>query len=109
MDGFGVFSFVATDVARELRSFGTDFDMFVPHQANMYMARQLAKSLGLADRLVTCGAEFANPGSCSVPLALALHGRAGRALVAGFGAGLSMAACTVRVAAGAAAGIDGQN
>ena len=30
-------------------------------------------------------------------------------LVAGFGAGLSMAACTVRVAAGAAAGIDGQN
>jgi len=61
------------------------------------MVRQLAKTLGLEDRLVTCGAEFANPGSCSVPLALAMHGRHGRALVAGFGAGLSSAAGVVRV------------
>ena len=105
MDGFKVFSFVAADVTRFLRGFGSDFDMFVPHQANMYMVRQLAKSLGLEDRLVTCGAEYANPGSASVPLALALHAKAGRALLASFGAGLSASAAVVRIAPGAAMGL----
>jgi 3-oxoacyl-[acyl-carrier-protein] synthase III len=105
MDGFRVFSFVAADVVKFLRGFGGDFDMFVPHQANMYMVRQLAKGLGLEDRLVTCGAEYANPGSSSVPLALALHARPGRALLAAFGAGLSASAATVRVAPGAAMGM----
>ena len=105
MDGFKVFSFVAADVTKFLRGFGGDFDLFVPHQANMYMVRQLAKGLGFEDRLVTCGAEYANPGSSSVPLALALHARAGRALVAGFGAGLSASAATVRVAPGASLGL----
>ena len=105
MDGFKVFSFVAADVTRFLRGFGTGFDIFVPHQANMYMVRQLAKSLGLEDRLVTCGAEFANPGSASVPLALALHARPGRALLAAFGAGLSAAAAVVRIADGAGLGL----
>ena len=105
MDGFKVFSFVASDVTKFLREFGQDFDLFVPHQANMYMVRQLAKSLGLENKLVTCGSEFANPGSASVPLALALHGRPGRALVAGFGAGLSAAASVVRIADGAALGL----
>jgi len=105
MDGFKVFSFVAADVVKFLREFGRDFDMFVPHQANMYMVRQLAKSLGLEDRLITCGAEYANPGSASVPLALALHARAGRALLASFGAGLSASAAVVRIAPGAAMGL----
>ncbi len=105
MDGFKVFSFVAADVVRFLREFGGDFDQFVPHQANMYMVRQLAKSLGLEDRLVTCGAEYANPGSSSVPLALALHARPGRALLAAFGAGLSASAATVRLAPNAALGL----
>ena len=105
MDGFKVFSFVATDVVRFLRGFGGVFDMFVPHQANMYMVRQLAKGLGLEGRLVSCGAEYANPGSSSVPLALALNAREGRALVAGFGAGLSASAGAIRVAPGAARGL----
>jgi 3-oxoacyl-[acyl-carrier-protein] synthase III len=105
MDGFKVFSFVAADVTKFLRGFGSDFDVFVPHQANMYMVRQLAKSLGLEDRLVTCGAEYANPGSASVPLALALHAKAGSALLASFGAGLSASAASVRIAPGAALGL----
>lgn len=105
MDGFKVFSFVATDVVRFLRGFGSGFDVFVPHQANMYMVRQLAKSLGLEDRLITCGAEYANPGSSSIPLALALYGRPGRALIAGFGAGLSASAATIRLAPGACMGL----
>ena len=106
MNGFKVFSFVAADVVRFLRAFGGDFDFFVPHQANMYMVRQLAKSLGLEDRLATCGAEYANPGSCSVPLALASRNIVGRALVCGFGAGLSASAGIVRVLEGAAAGVE---
>ena len=106
MDGFGVFSFVAAEVAPFLSSFvreaGGTIDAFVPHQANMYMVRRLAKAAGLEGILVTCGPEFANPGSCSVPLALAARGVSGRVLLAGFGAGLSAAACVVTVAPGAA-------
>lgn len=109
MQGFKVFSFVASDVVKLLRPFGDDFDLFVPHQANMYMVRQLAKSLGLESRIVTCSAEYANPGSCSVPLALAASGRPGRALVCGFGAGLSAAAATVRLADTIAAGVEVEN
>ncbi len=99
MDGFKVFAFVATEVAKFLKPFcEKPFAAFVPHQANMYMVRQLAKALNVEERLVTCGADVANPGSCSVPLALARHGRRGeRILVAGFGAGLSAAAGIVRL------------
>ena len=109
MQGFKVFSFVASEVVKMLRPFGDGFDLFVPHQANMYMVRQLAKSLGLESRLVTCSADYANPGSCSVPLALAASGRPGRALVCGFGAGLSAAAATVRLADTIAAGVEVEN
>ena len=109
MDGFKVFAFVASDVVRFLRAFGDGFDMFVPHQANMYMVRQLAKSLGLESKLAVCGPDLANPGSCSVPLALAAYGRTGRALVCGFGAGLSAAAGIVRLMDGAAAGVEVEN
>lgn len=93
MDGFKVFSFVARDVVKFLRPFGTDFDMFVPHRANLYMVRQLAKALRLEEKLVApADARFANPGSSSIPATLALAGRPGTALIAGFGAGLSASA-----------------
>ncbi len=99
MDGFKVFAFVATEVAKFLRPFcEKPFAAFVPHQANLYMVRQLAKALNMEKRLVTCGADVANPGSCSIPLALARKGRRGqRVLVAGFGAGLSASAGIVRL------------
>lgn len=105
MDGFKVFAFVAKEVVSFLRPFGTDVDWFVPHQANLYMVRQLAKALKLEERLLTCGADLANPGGASVPLALARRGRAGRALIAGFGAGLTASAAVVRLAPGVAAGL----
>lgn len=101
MDGFGVFSFVATEVAPFLKAFAAEaqggIDAFVPHQANMYMVRQLAQSLGLADRLYTCGEEYANAGSASIPLTIATRNVAGRALIAGFGAGLSASAAVVTI------------
>ncbi|MBR5457163.1 MAG: hypothetical protein IKV56_00220 [Kiritimatiellae bacterium] len=101
MDGFGVFSFVATEVAPFLKEFlseaGADVDAFIPHQANMYMVRQLAETLGLSDRLLTSGEEFANTGSASIPLTIAHRGKTGRALIAGFGAGLSASCAIVRI------------
>ncbi len=107
MDGFKVFTFVATEVEPFLReiigdSAVGDPDFFVPHQANPYMVRQLADSIGLKNRLLTIPDEMKNPGSCSVPLALAMNaesrGIAGKSvLVAGFGAGYSASAGTVIV------------
>ena len=97
MDGMRVFTFVATEVVGFLRGFGHDVDHFAPHQANPYMVRQLAKSLGLADRLLTISEDKKNPGSCSVPMALAESGASGRVLIAGFGAGFSASAGVVSV------------
>ncbi len=99
MDGFKVFAFVATDVVKFLRPFAeTPFEDFVPHQANLYMVRQLSRALKWEDRLLTCGAAYANPGSCSVALALAAKGCPGRrVLIAGFGAGFSASAGVVRL------------
>lgn len=105
MDGFGVFSFVAAEVSPFLSDFlqnvrmrdSRTIDVFAPHQANMYMVRRLAKSLGLSGCLAAGGEVYANTGSCSIPLSLAHSGLKGRALLAGFGAGLSAAAATVEI------------
>ena len=113
MDGFGVFRFVAGPVRKFLASFiqesallvGTD-PVFVPHQANMYMVRQLADALKLRDRTIGSGAKYANTGSCSAALSMAdgmdgLSNASGRTpvLLAGFGAGLSAAAAATTVGA----------
>ena len=100
MDGFGVFRFVATDVVARLKEFlpsaalGDDF-LFVPHQANVYMVRQLAKSVGIPEeRLLVSADRFGNLSSASIPVTLAAHGervRGGKVLLAGFGGGLSIA------------------
>ena len=99
MDGFGVFRFVAGTVTAFLGDFLKALpappDLFVPHQANMYMVRQMARTLGLGDRLLTSGERFANPGSGSVPLTLAANGGEGRTLLAGFGAGLAASAADI--------------
>ena len=106
MDGFGVFKFVATEVTAFLKSFLASaqtapalFDAFVPHQANVYMIRQLARQLGFApDRLWVSGDTLGNSASASIPVTLAACGnRDGcstdrRILLAGFGGGLSASA-----------------
>ena len=104
MDGFKVFSFVATEVSKFLKDFLSSApapDFFAPHQANPYMVRQLADALELKEKLLTIPEELKNPGSCSVPLALA-HNAARLAgssvLVAGFGAGYSASAGIVKIA-----------
>lgn len=105
MDGFGVFRFVAGPVKRFLDGFisagrfGDDRSglWFAPHQANMYMVRQLAESLGLGARTIASGEKFGNTGSCSASLALADSGCSGPVLVAGFGAGLSAGAVLLEI------------
>ncbi len=118
MNGFGVFRFVATEVTAFLKEFlaatgGEVPDFFVPHQANMYMVRQLAVALGLDQRLLSSGPRFANPGSCSVPLTLAAGGFPDDAngvhdfdvLLAAFGAGLSASAARLSLSSGMRRGI----
>ena len=115
MDGFGVFRFVATDVVAYLKSFlssaatGDDF-LFAPHQANVYMVRQLAKSVGISDeRLLVSADRFGNLSSASVPVTLAAHADAVRGrnvLLAGFGGGLSVALGLVGIPADCAILLD---
>ena len=107
MDGFGVFRFVAGPVRRFLEGFMRESGVlagveptFVPHQANMYMVRQLADALGLKDRLAGCGGLYANTGSCSAALTLAAGGvEPSPVLLAGFGAGLSAGAAATEIGA----------
>ena len=97
MDGFGVFRFVATDVVRYVKEFaaGETLDdgriMFVPHQPNVYMIRQLAKSVGFSEEhtAVSCD-DLGNLSSASVPTTIAWKGVRGELLFTGFGGGLSV-------------------
>lgn len=106
MDGFGVFKFATMDVLDFINGFmesaaaaPDDFDAFVPHQANVYMVRQIAKRLGFSgERTWISGDEFGNSASASVPVTIAhCAGRMPRSdrrlLAAGFGGGLSASVC----------------
>ena len=108
MDGFGVFKFATMDVLDFINGFmeaehlsPDDFDAFVPHQANVYMVRQIAKRLGFAgERTWISGDEFGNSASASVPVTIAhCAGRLPRSdirlLAAGFGGGLSASVATM--------------
>ena len=125
MDGFGVFRFVATDVVAFLKDFLSSLPpsrpstpvpsslfpvpsslfplpssfFFVPHQPNVYLVRQLAKAVGLADRVLVSADRFGNLSSASVPTTLAAHAETllatsepPRVLIAGFGGGLAISA-----------------
>ena len=103
MDGFGVFRFVATDVVAYIKEFLSGLEtskhlniqtsklLFVPHQPNAYMVRQLAKSVGIdeARTAISCD-ELGNLSSASVPATIAWLGVRGEILFAGFGGGLSV-------------------
>ena len=98
MDGFGVYKFVAKDVSRFIAAFmdeadvdAADIDAFVPHQANVYMIRQLAKALKIpAEKLLVSGDEVGNSASATVPVTVARCAKGGqRLLLSGFGGGLS--------------------
>ena len=103
MDGFGVFKFVATDVVAYIKEFLSGLEtskhlniqtsklLFVPHQPNAYMVRQLAKSVGIDEgkTAISCD-ELGNLSSASIPATIAWKGVRGPVLFAGFGGGLSV-------------------
>lgn len=110
MDGFGIFKFVAVTASRFIKSYMAereiapeDIDIFVPHQANIYMISQLAKKLGIPEeKMWKSGDVYGNPASASVPLTIAANARewfsAGggvHTLFAGFGGGLSISVADV--------------
>ena len=106
MNGFEVFRFVATDVAKFIREFiaatcvdVNKVDFFVPHQANVFMVGQLAKAVGFKDgrTLVSCD-RIGNLSSASIPVTIAWHKAAGKVLFSGFGGGLSISAGVIGIA-----------
>lgn len=108
MDGFAVFRFVAMDISKWLMSFLNELgesaetvDSFVPHQANMYMIKKLAKKLKFdwVTQTWQSGQAVGNSASATVPVTIAFDHDAklkkdknNRVLISGFGAGLSASA-----------------
>lgn len=103
MDGFRVFQFVATEVARDLAAFLPSVDgdfTFVPHQPNVYLVRQLAKSVGIpVDRTAISCDALGNLAAASVPVTMAWKGVRGHIVFAGFGGGLSISIGEIFVSA----------
>jgi 3-oxoacyl-[acyl-carrier-protein] synthase-3 len=109
MDGQAVFAFtlnrVPAAIAALLQKAGLTrdaVDWYVFHQANKFMLENLAKcSRTPLDKMVFHLAEIGNTVSSSIPLALEAYVESGRIrpgqqlLLAGFGVGLTWAACLV--------------
>ena len=102
MDGSSVFSFSITDVPRALNDYleytGTtpaDYDVFIFHQANEFIIKQLIRKLKLKKESVPISLDrYGNTGGISIPLTLCdAYGESKnemkRVLMAGFGIGLS--------------------
>lgn len=98
MDGFAVFKFVAMEVSRFIKDFmaatgltNDDVDAFAPHQANVYMIKQLTKGLKIPEsKLWISGDEVGNSASATVPVTISRNAKGGeRVLLSGFGGGLS--------------------
>ena len=102
MDGTSVFSFSITDVPKALNDYlaytGTttaDYDVFIFHQANEFIIKQIIRKLKLKKDAVPISLDrYGNTGGISIPLTLCdAYGEIGsgvkRVLMAGFGIGLS--------------------
>lgn len=107
MDGFAIFRFVASDVSKwllrflaEINESSETIDSFVPHQANMYMIKKLARKLKFSwDNTWQSGDAVGNSASATVPVTIAYdvrnrkkEGRNNKVLISGFGGGLSASA-----------------
>jgi len=112
MNGFEIFKFVAQTVSKRLAEFlrdlsftAIDIDGFVPHQANIYMIKQLARKLGISNEKVwISGDKYGNSASATIPVTIASEygikrhiGSKLRILLSGFGAGLSISAGIVEL------------
>ena len=102
MEGTSVFSFSISDVPKALKDYlehtqtsTDDYDVFLFHQANQFIIKQLTKKLKLPlDKVPISLDRYGNTGGISIPLTLCdRYGEADeghvRALMSGFGIGLS--------------------
>lgn len=103
MNGSEIFTFTITDIPRTLKSFmsqyniGTDdVDMYVFHQANLFIIKHLAKKLGIPMSKIPISIDrYGNTSGESIPLTLVdAFGSAEsngtiRLMMCGFGVGLS--------------------
>ena len=102
MEGTTVFSFSITDVPKSIRAYfektetsPEDYDIFLFHQANQFIIKQLSKKLKLDSENVPFSLDrFGNTGGISIPVTLCANyaGKetgARKLLMAGFGIGLS--------------------
>ena len=102
MEGTSVFAFSISDVPKAIQEYlehtGTDtedYDLFLFHQANQFIIRQISKKLKLPKEKVPISMDrYGNSGGISIPLTLCANfgdRDAGvcRTLMSGFGIGLS--------------------
>ncbi len=107
MDGFAIFRFVASDISKWLLRFleaanesAETIDSFVPHQANMYMIKKLARKLKIDwEHTWQSGDAVGNSASATVPVTIAFDlekrlnkEKENKVLISGFGGGLSASA-----------------
>lgn len=102
MDGTAVFSFSITDVPKGLKDYiektgtsVTDYDVFLFHQANQFIIKQIMRKMKISKEKVPISLDrYGNSGGVSIPLTIcdAYGDKSGeklRALMCGFGIGLS--------------------
>lgn len=103
MDGTSVFSFTISDVPKTIKAYyaetGTsadNYDIIALHQANYYILKQVAKRIkSPMEKIHITLDRYGNTGGISIPLTLcdaygdASHVETIRALMSGFGIGLS--------------------
>ena len=102
MEGTSVFSFSISDVPKALKDYlehtntsTEDYDVFLFHQANQFIIKQIARKLKLSAEKVPLSLDrYGNTGGISIPLTLCDHYGdkdvgVVRALMSGFGIGLS--------------------
>ncbi|MDO5390514.1 MAG: ketoacyl-ACP synthase III [Eubacteriales bacterium] len=103
MDGTAVFSFSITDVPQTLMDYMKhtettveDYDLFVFHQANEFIIKQLMRKLKIKkDKVPISLDRYGNTGGISIPLTLCSEfgeqadGKCLKTLMSGFGIGLS--------------------
>ena len=110
MEGTSVFSFSISDVPEAIRDYfahtntgAEDYDLFVFHQANQFILRQLSKKMHVpAEKVPISLDRYGNSGGISAPLTLC--DRYGgkkegvkRMLAAGFGIGLSWGVTSLNI------------
>ena len=113
MEGTSVFSFSISDVPKTILEFlektqtkPDDYDVFVFHQANRFILKQLAKKLKISmDKVPISLDRYGNSGGISIPLTLChRYGETDegvkKALMAGFGIGLSWGAASAGIDTG---------